>query len=459
VTVTDSLTRSIVDTALGIEFADLPVETAQMVRLAVLDLFACAVAGAEDDCARITADWVRGLGGGAQSAVFGTSLRAPAAFAAYANATSGHALDYDDVSLRMIHPSTTLVPALFAVAERDHRGGAELLTAYAAGFEVQARICASVNPEHYSRGWHTTGTIGVLGAAVGVGRLLGLDEDQLTSAIGIAAASAKGIRKNFGSMVKPLHAGHAAMHGVEAAELAARGFTADTAIFDGRNGWLDVFTTAEGGDAMRAAFASGAPLELVTSGIGIKRYACCGALHPALDAMERLRADPRVRPENVVRIEGRMNALAPQILVHHDAKTGLEGKFSLEYSLATYLLHGRAGLAQYTDEAAADPELIRLMGLVDFVVDESLPVNLAYFASVVTVELADGQRLTERVDVQRGYPELPLTPDEVIEKVRDCCTGRLDEQAIAALIAAMSTVEAVTDVAEIAALLQHEAAR
>ncbi len=455
-TVSDTLTRSIVDTALAVEFAELPAQTQQMVRLAVLDLFACAVAGAEDDCARISAQWVRGLGGAAQSAVLGTSLRAPAAFAAYANAIAGHALDYDDVSLRMIHPSTTLVPPLLAVAERDHRSGAELLTAYAAGFEVQARICASVNPEHYSRGWHTTGTIGVLGAAIGVGRLLGLDADELTAAIGIAAASAKGIRKNFGSMVKPLHAGHAAMHGVEAAELAAQGFTADASVFDGRNGWAEVFTTPEGEAAMRAAFAPGAPMELVTSGIGIKRYACCGALHPALDAMERLRADPRVRPDNVVRVEGRMNTLAPQILVHHDPKTGLEGKFSLEYSLAAYLLHGRAGLAQYTDEAAADPELNRLTRLVDFVVDESLPVNLAYFASVVTVELADGQRLTERVDVQRGYPELPLTPDEVTDKVRDCCRGRLDDAAVESLIAAMSTVETLPDVAELAALLQRE---
>lgn len=450
---TDTLTRRIVDTALGVEFADLPERSQHMVKSAVLDLLACAVAGADDESARIVTDWVRDLGGSPHCVVVGTPLRAPAPFAALANATAAHALDFDDVSLRMIHPSVTLVPALLAVAEREHRSGADLLTAYAAGFEVQARICATINPEHYARGWHTTGTVGVLGTAAGVGRLLGLDANRLAHAIGIAAASAKGIRKNFGSMVKPLHAGHSAMHGVEAAELARRGFTADPEIFDGRNGYLDVFTTPEGGDAMRAAFAPGAPMELVVSGIGIKRYACCGALHPALDAMERLMADPRVRPDNVVRIEARMNELAPGILVHHDAKTGLEGKFSLEFSLAVYLLHGRAGLSQYTDEVAADPELIRLMHLVDFVVDESLPVNLAYFASVVRVELADGQWLTERVDVQRGYPELPLTFDELTEKVRDCCSGRLAPSAVDQLVAAMSTVESVPDMAEITALL------
>lgn len=449
----DALTPHIVDTALGVRFTDLPPQRREMVRLAVLDLLACTVAGAEDDCARLVAEWVRDFGGGPHATVLGTGLRAPAPLAAYANATAAHALDFDDVSLRMIHPSATLVPAILAVAERDHRSGADLLDAYAAGFEVQARVCASINPEHYARGWHTTGTVGVLGTAVGVGRLLGLSADQMAHAIGIAAASAKGIRKNFGSMVKPLHAGHAAMHGVEAAELAARGFTADTEVFDGRNGYLDVFTTPQGSEALRAAFAPGAPLELVTSGIGIKRYACCGALHPALDAMERLRADPRVRPDNVVRIEGRMNELAPGILIHHDAKTGLEGKFSLEFSLAAYLLHGRAGLSQYTDEVAADPELIRLMHLVDFVVDESLPVNLAYFASVVTVELADGQRLTERVDVQRGYPELPFTLDELTDKVRECCAQRVAASAVDALIAAVSTVDSLPDVAEIARLL------
>jgi 2-methylcitrate dehydratase PrpD len=454
--VTDTLTRHIVDTALTVDFGDLPDGTRQMVKLAVLDLLACTVAGTEDECARITAEWVRDLGGRPDALVLGTSVRAPSAFAAYANATAAHALDFDDVSLRMIHPSATLVPALLAIAERDHLSGADLLSAYAAGFEVQARICASINPEHYAQGWHTTGTVGVIGAAAGVGRLLGLNREQMTNAIGIAAASAKGIRKNFGSMVKPLHAGHSALHAVEAAQLARRRFTADGAVFDGRNGYVEVFTTAEGGDAMMAAFAPGSSLELVTSGIGIKRYACCGALHPALDAMERLRADPRVRPDNVVRVEGRMNALAPGILVHHQAKTGLAGKFSLEYSLAAYLLHGKAGLPQYTDEAAADPELVRLMRRVDFVVDDSLPVNLAYFPSVVTVELADGQRLTERVDVQRGYPELPLTLGEVTDKVRDCCAGRIGPDAVEALVTTVSTLEEQPDVARVAGLLAVE---
>jgi 2-methylcitrate dehydratase PrpD len=373
--------------------------------------------------------------------------------AAFANATAAHALDYDDVSLRMVHPSVTMVPALLAVAERDHLSGADLLAAYAAGFEVQARICKSINPEHYSRGWHTTGTVGVLGTALAVARLRGLSVEQATYAFGISAASAKGIRKNFGSMVKPLHAGHSAMHGVEAAELAARGFTADTDIMQDKNGYIDVFTTAAGAEALDIAFAAGAPLELVESGIGIKRFACCGALHPSLDAMEKLLAVNEINPRDVVRIEGRMNKLAPGILVHHDAKSGLEGKFSLEYSLAVYLLHGKAGLAQYTDEVARDPELIRLMHLVDFVVDESLPVNLAYFASVVTIELADGRRLTQRIDVQRGYPELPLSLDELTEKVIDCCANRIDRPRIDRLIELVADLEKCPDVSEIGGLL------
>jgi 2-methylcitrate dehydratase PrpD len=452
--VVDHLTERIVDTALEVYRADLSDKSVEMVSFAVLDLLACAVAGSRDESADRVRTWVERMGGTPEAQVYGTSVRAPAALAALANATASHALDFDDVSLRMIHPSATLVPAALAISERDHRTGAEMLAAYAAGFEVQARICASINPEHYARGWHTTGTVGVIGAATAAGLLLGLDRQQLSVAVGIAAASAKGIRKNFGSMVKPLHAGHAAMHGVEAAELAALGFSADEAVFDGANGYVHVFTTPEGGERLLEAFAPGAPMELETSGIGIKRFACCGAIHPALDAMEAIMEKSGVRPDDVERIECRVNELAPAILVHHDAQTGLEGKFSMEYSLAVYLLHGRAGLAQYTDEAAQDPRLRQLMSRVDVVVDTELPVDLAYFASVVSVETRDGSRHTERVDVQRGYPERPFTVLEMTEKARGCCADIVPKSAVDELVESVTDLKSCRDVATIAGLLK-----
>jgi 2-methylcitrate dehydratase PrpD len=450
---TTDLTGLIVDTVHGIKLEDLPQQARRTAMFAFLDLMACAVAGSEDDCARIVADWVTDLDGRPEATIAGTAARAPAALAALANATAGHALDFDDVSLTMIHPSTTVVPALLAVAERGHHTGAEVLTASAAGFELQARICRALNPEHYGRGWHTTLTVGVLATAAAVARLTGLDAEQTRFALGIAASSASGLRKNFGSMVKPLHAGQAAMHGVQAAQLAKRGFTADRQIMQGRNGYLEVLSTPAAHEALLAAFAPSAGLELVDSGIGIKRFACCGAIHTALDAMEMLMADGAVTAQTVTAIRCRVNSMTPNILVHRDAKDGLEGKFSMEYSLAVYLREHKAGLAQYAAPAPLDPELVRLMKLVEVVVDETLPVNLAFFPTIVSVELADGSRRTQRVDSQRGYPGAPLSLAELTDKVVDCCSPLMERDRIDALIVQTLDLESCDDAGRIGRML------
>ncbi len=450
---TRDLTGLVVDTVLGLRPEELSRAARQTAKFALLDLLACAVAGTEDDCARITANWVLDMEGRPESTLIGTAYRAPAALAALANATAGHALDFDDVSLTMIHPSTTVVPALLAVAETGRYSGQELLAAYAAGFEVQARLCRVLNPEHYGRGWHTTQTVGVLACAAAVAKLIGLDAEQTRLALGIAASSASGLRKNFGSMVKPLHAGQAAMHGVQAAQLAQRGFTADREIFDGRNGYLQVFAIPEAPERLAAAFAPGAELELETSGVGIKRFACCGAIHTALDAMEKLTADGTVTPRTVTRIECRVNPMTPNILVHSNAKDGTEGKFSMEYSLAVYLLERKAGLAQYSVPAPLDAELVRLMKLVDVVVDQTIPVNLAFFPTVVTVELAGGSRRSLRVDSQHGYPGDPLSLAELTEKVTDCCTPALPPSAIQRLVATVMELESLPDAGQLARLV------
>jgi 2-methylcitrate dehydratase PrpD len=280
-----------------------------------------------------------------------------------------------------------------------------------------------------------------------------MGEAESRHALGIAASSSGSIRKNFGTMVKPLHAGQAAFHGLQAAELAASGFTADTSVLEGPKGYLDVFSTLERLGPLGAAFADGAPYELVTSGIALKRFACCGAIHSAQDAILELQASSPFAPRDVVRIECRVNPLIPDILVHHVTQDGLEGKFSMEYSLAVCLADGRAGLAQYTDERAADPGLLELMGRIDVVVDASIPVDLAYFPSVVTVSLADGRRLATRVDVPTGYPEKPLSVDAVVDKARECAAPALGATRFDELVEAVLHLEDLDDLGVLGALL------
>jgi 2-methylcitrate dehydratase PrpD len=446
-------------TAFAVSLEDLPARSLESIKLAILDFIACCVAGSRAEAAQTVADWAHETSGRTDSVIIGTAHRASPPHAALANGTAGHALDYDDVSLRMVHPSATLVPVLLAVGEPRRMTGRSLIEGYLAGFEIEGRLCRELNPEHYQRGWHTLGTIGVLGAAMAACRVYGLDEEQARSALGIAASSAAGIRKNFGSMVKPLHAGQAAFHGLQAADLAARGFTADRSILEGPSGFIDVFSRPETLAGLHQAFAAGAPYEFVESGIALKRFACCGAIHSAQDALlDMLESDPFV-PEEVVSIECRVNPLVPNILVHHVTQDGLEGKFSMEYSLAVCLFDGTAGLAQYSDERAADPRLVPMMERVEVIVDESIPINLAIFPSIVTVELRDGRRLSSRVDMPKGYPGQPLARDEVIEKARECCAEVLDSDQFECLVHTVTRLEACSDVSVLAGSLAPAAKR
>jgi 2-methylcitrate dehydratase PrpD len=444
------LTGLVVRAAHRVTVDDLPRPVLDGLKLSVLDLLACCVAGSRTQGSVAVADWAEATGPGSDSVIIGTALRATPPMAALANGAAGHALDYDDVSMRMIHPSVNLVPALLAAGEPRRITGREFLQGYLAGFEVQARICREINPEHYNRGWHSTGTVGPLGAAMAAGRLYGLDEEQSRWALGIAASTSGTIRKNFGSMVK---------HGLQAADLAARGFSGDRSVLEGKNGFLQLFSSEDRAPGLKDAFADGAPYELVDSGIALKRFACCGAIHSAQDALLDLLETHAFTPEQVARIQCRVNPSVPNILVHHVTQSGLEGKFSMEYSLAVCLLDRWAGLAQYTPERAADPALLPIMESVDVVVDDSIPANMAFFPSVVTVSLTDGSELTARVDVPVGYPSRPLSQEQAITKDRDCCVGVLEDGQFDELVDVVTHLEACPDISVLGRVLASSAPR
>jgi 2-methylcitrate dehydratase PrpD len=447
------LTGLVVRVAHEVTVDDLSPAVLQGLKFSILDLLACCVAGSRTEGSRAVAEWARATGPSSDSVIIGTSLRTSPPLAALANGASGHALDYDDVSMRMIHPSVNLVPALLGAGEPRGVSGRAFLQGYLAGFETQARICREINPEHYDRGWHSTGTVGPLGAAMAACRLYGLDEERSRWALGIAASSSGSIRKNFGSMVKPLHPGQAAFHGLQAADLAARGFTGDRSVLEGKNGFLQLFSLPDRIPGLYGAFSKKAPYELVDSGIALKRFACCGAIHSAQDALLDILEAESFSPQQVTRITCRVNRSVPNILVHHVTQNGLEGKFSMEYSLAVCLLDRWAGLAQYAPERASDPALVPIMERVDVIVDDSIPVDMAFFPSVVTVELDDGRALTQRIDVPAGYPSRPLSEDEVITKARDCCDGILDARQFDRLVDLVLSLERCPDISVLGAVL------
>ena len=421
-----TFTRQLIDDALSVQSNDLSDDVRRTIDLAFIDTLGCVLAGADSAEASIAADWADEVGKVGPSTVIGRrGLALAPSLAALVNSTAAHALDFDDVSPMMTHPSACLVPPLLAVAERLGSSGEDVALAYATGFEVCVRLCRLLNPAHYYRGWHSMGTVNVLGVAAAVGRLVGLDADGVRNAVGIAAASSAGIRKNFGTNVKPLHAGQAAFHGVQAVELTERGFVADDSVLDGEHGFLAVFGDAD----TTAPTALDGPLELVSSGLIFKRFACCGALHPAMDAVIDIVEESSLVPADITSIDCAVNRRALHVLVFHEATTPMEGRFSVEYSLAVSAIDRKGGPAQYTADRVADPAVQELSRRVAVRVDDELPSGYALFPAVVDVRTVGGAVVRRRVDHARGTPEHPMTTDDIRAKFRDCASFALDADA------------------------------
>ncbi|MCW2976597.1 MAG: uncharacterized protein JWM06_1878 [Actinomycetia bacterium] len=452
------VTQAMAEMVVAIEPRHLPADIVDLITKAFVDSLGCGLAGTAQPEGQIARAWVESLGGAADSTLIGAGgNRVPAAMAALANGVTMHALDYDDFSLkRMLHPSVVFVPAVLALGEREGASGMDVVVAYAAGYEAAARIAKQLNPDHYARGWHSTSTIGGLGAAAAAARLLGLDAERVAVAVAIAASSAGGLRNNFGTMVKPLHAGNAAFHGVAAAELAARGFSASKAIFDGDRSYQEVYRNEETPELSARDFTLD-KLELVESGITFKRYTCCGAIHAALDAILELTAEHGLTPDAVASVRCAVHPRAPEILIHHVAATPEQGRFCVEYSLAVALTDGHAGVPQYTEERLADPAVQELSRRVEVYVDDALAFNegaaTAISNSVVTVETTDGRTLEHRVP-----PHRPMSWEELERKFRSSAAIVLAKDGAEAALATARALPELEDAGTLARAFSGAAA-
>jgi 2-methylcitrate dehydratase PrpD len=356
------------------------------------------------------------------STVLATGERTSPAHAALLNGMAGHALDYDDVAHPIYgHPSIALFPALLAVAERERASGRRLLEAYVIGYEVACAIADGlpIRP-HYSKGWHSTATVGVLAATAGVCRLLGLPTDTVRHGLGIAASMASGSRQNFGTMTKPLHPGLSGWSAVTAARLAQSGYTADTSQLEADMGYFAMYGSE--GDLTAVGRRLEGPWALLEDGLNVKKYPCCYNTHRTADAVLALAPRLEGRTEEIKAIRLTLEPGGFDPLIHHRPGSGLEGKFSAEYVIAAGLLDEAVGFDSFTDAAVRRPAAQQLIAKVDFAESEAPPFGTPtwdYAYAAVEVEL-DGTLLRERVDVPRGDARRPLTQEELDVKFRDC---------------------------------------
>jgi len=322
-------------------------------------------------------------------------------------------------------------------------GGAVVL-AYLIGFEVSAALGLALNPDHYTRGWHATSTIGTLGCAAAAAKLLGLDAGQTRHALGVAASLASGLKENFGSMAKPFHAGHAARNGVFAAMIAREGFTASDAALDGTQGYANAFSQAK--LAAGTFDELGSRWQILVSGIAVKPYPSCALTHSAIDALLALRTAHGLQPDAVADVEVGVNHVVPEVLRHHAPTTGLERKFSMQFCAAEALATGRVAIASFED-GAAGAATRALMARVRMVVDPTLPDRLEQHAwSRVTVRLRDGRTLESPPRGASGHPDQPLTDAQLRAKFLGCAAPVLGTDEAEGVADQLAHLEDVPDI-------------
>lgn len=395
----------------------------------LLDYLGITLAASEEPTVRIVADVSDFMGGTPQASLL-RGGRSSLMHAALVNGVASHVLDFDDThEPTILHGTGPVMSAALAVAEHLGSSGQALMAAHAIGFEVAARVALAVNPDHYDKGFHVTGTAGTLGAAAAAGRLLGLDASQMSNALSAAAAQAAGLREMFGSMSKSLHAGKAAANGLLSALLAQRGWVSAAAGLEGVRGyWTTLSPTPPDIDAATAQL--GSTWELQRN--GFKPYACGVVTHPTIDATARLGRATGVAADDVAEIVCEVNPYVLELTGKKEPTTGLEGKFSIYHCAAAGYIEGTARLRQFADEAVRRGDLVGLRRRVRAEIREDLPTS----AARVTMRSSSGQAWTEEITAATGTPDNPMTDEQVREKFFDLVLDRLGRELAERLAAA-----------------------
>jgi 2-methylcitrate dehydratase PrpD len=343
----------------------------------------------------------------------------------------------------VLHASSPILSALFALADRGGVTGADLVQAYAAGFEAGVRA-GQASPGHHNGGWHLTGTLGSIAAGAAAAKLLGLDEGQYVHALGIATTQAAGMQQNRGTMCKSFHAGKAGSNGVLAGLLAEKGFDSSDEIIEGKKGFCRIYSDTAAPE--RVLDQLGTRWEIARN--GHKPYACGVVLHPAIDAMIELGAAVTADAGEVAAVELRVNSHAVTITGVKEPETGLKSKFSIYHSAAVAFLDGAAGVTQYSDERAGAPEVVALRRKVEVVTDDSLEKDQAR----ATVVLASGARREAMVGHASGTIANPMSDAAIDAKFTANAESVIGAERTQKLRDLVWRIETLPDVGELTAL-------
>jgi 2-methylcitrate dehydratase PrpD len=446
--VTDTFARFVAET----DYATLSGKALANAKMHILDTLGVALAGTATPVAHIALGHCATLGAAPEASIWGTGSQASVSNAAFANGLLAHALDFDDwdAFIHLGHPTSMLLGAALGLGESLGASGRDLLRAYVLAIEVIARLSAHC-PNVQERGFHSTPVWGSLGSAVACASLLQLDPAKLKAALGIAASAAGGIHRQQGSMVKPFHAGNAARNGAQAALLAQQGFTADAAILEAPRGFCDTFFGPGTCKYEKMIDGIGTPYFLEAPGLGLKMHPCSAPQFLAADAALHLKHEHRLRYEDIAKMEVSIPPLRYERHYAAEVKTGLRGKFAINYVVALCFLDGKLEIATFTDEKANQPQVQEALGKVKVIVDDSIPEPGPYCP--VSVALKDGTRYTYTARIAKGHPENPMSEEEVLGKFRGNAKDVISAEQLDELIAAVQRLESIDNLQKLTRLL------
>jgi 2-methylcitrate dehydratase PrpD len=402
------LTRLLAKFITASRFEDLPATVRHEGARTLLNWVGCAIGGSRHETVTNAMAALSPFFGPPQATLCGRSERVDVLHAALLNGISSHVLDFDDTHIETaIHPAAPVAPAILALAEHRPVSGRDFMAALVIGIETELRIGMAVTPAHYRAGWHITGTAGAFGSAAASGKLLGLNEQQMCWALGLAAAQPVGLQEMFGSMTKSFHPGRAAQNGLTAALLAHKGYTASEHALEAKSGWLNVLSTAHDPAAITQA-----RWEILNN--SYKPFACGLVVHPVIDGCLQLRDRHGLGAEMIDRIEVAVHPRVLDVTAIKDPRTGLEGKFSVYHAAAVAVVAGAAGERQFSDEAVRARAVAELRARVTATIDPGIGKAQAR----VTVLLKSGARLAVFVEHAIGSVQNPMSDRMLEDKFR-----------------------------------------
>lgn len=444
-------TKKLADFVADVQYDKLSPTTVQLTKQCILDWLGVCIRGSREKPIKIIQELLLAGGGNAQATVLaGGTTKTTALNAAFCNASASHSLDFDDLhNPSIIHLATVVVPPVFAIAEAEHKSGKEMIAAVVAGYEVGGRVGEAVIPESYFF-WHTTGTAGTFGAAASAARILGLNAEDTLQCLGSAGTQAAGLWEFLkeGAMSKTLHAGKSSYAGVISAYLAKAGFTGATKILEGEKGFCRAMVTEP-------------HLEKLTDGLNdgiykidnnsFKPYACCKHSHAALYAMQVLRAEHGLKPEDVEEIELLVNNITDFLINNPEPENPYGCKFSIQYCVAGMLKYGEMAVDQFLPEVIGDAEVRGVMAKTKVIRDDAIEAVIAAdparLASKLIIRCKDGRVLEMQVDFPKGDPPNPMTWEESVAKFTSLAVPVYGENKAAKLCKLIGTLETSTDFA------------